>query len=419
MKTSDVERLAYLHQERHLKNDGFCEFIENVATNQYLLRYTYGNLVIRRATNKLTQRTPQLVLETLEDNGVFHNEERILIEKFTEQLIANQIQFETRKSPEDESDFDRVVEALKIPSYIGAYSLDAFECFFIFIVRLKSGCTYTVLTSLCGWEASTISRIITFVTCYLFHIASPCLSVTNASWLAGRLANIDQSLLISSRSISNSRIVGFIDGTHVKIALPHGNARLENAAYSGHKKTHTLKYQAVTTPNGICIDLAGPFAGSQHDSFLFANSGLYRRLKPALKVGDLLTVGYKGQNLTNGQKEYNKILSGSRVSIEWFFGAVKNNFQIFNILGRLKVGGVRFCGAYFTSAVFLTNLKHCLEGSQGSKYFNISPPRFEEYMNGLKFPQYFDGFLIDVNGTGSFFSKQYEHLSFDRLGNIL
>ena len=80
-----------------LKNDGFCKFIENVATNQYLLRYTYGNLVIRRATNKLTQRTPQLVLETLEDNGVFHNEERILIEKFTEQLIANQIQFETRK----------------------------------------------------------------------------------------------------------------------------------------------------------------------------------------------------------------------------------------------------------------------------------------------------------------------------------
>lgn len=272
------------------------------------------------------------------------------------------------------------------------------------------------------------------MTCYLFHIASPCLSVTNASWLAGRLANIDQSLLSSGRSISNSRIVGFIDGTHVKIARPHGNARLENAAYSGHKKTHTLKYQAVTTPDGICIDLAGPFAGSQHDSFLFANSGLYRRLKPALKVGgiqyrifgdpayrssDLLTVGYKGQNLTNGQKEYNKILSGSRVSIEWFFGAVKNNFQIFNILGRLKVGGVRFCGAYFTIAVFLTNLKHCLEGSQGSKYFNISPPRFEEYMNGLKFPQYFDGFLIDVNGTGSFFSKQYEHLSFDRLGNIL
>lgn len=415
----------------------------------------------------MTQRTPQLVLETLEDNGVFHNEERILIEKFTEQLIANQIQFETRKRSRGrgknfcynknyhsggkfklkytntdfrkltgfcKSDFDRVVEALKIPSYIGAYSLDAFECFFIFVVRLKSGCTYTVLASLCGREASTISRIITFVTCYLFHIASPCLSVTNASWLAGRLANIDQSLLSSSRSISNSRIVGFIDGTHVKIARPHGNARLENAAYSGHKKTHTLKYQAVTTPNGICIDLAGPFAGSQHDSFLFANSGLYRRLKPALKVGgiqysisgdpayrssDLLTVGYKGQNLRNGQKEYNKILSGSRVSIEWFFGAVKNNFQIFNILGRLKVGGVRFCGAYFTSAVFLTNLKHCLEGSQGSKYFNISPPRFEEYMNGLKFPQYFDGFLIDVNGTGSFFSKQYEHLSFDRLGNIL
>ncbi|SCU79166.1 LAFA_0B01200g1_1 [Lachancea sp. 'fantastica'] len=407
-----------------------------------------------------------MALENLEDRGVFSNGEHKALEKYLEKLLVDEINFESIRRTRargknfrynsryhsggrfrltytdadfrkltgfSKFDLDRIVKALKIPSNIGSYSLDAFECFFIFIVRMRSGCTYTVLTSICGREPTTISKIITFMTCYLFHIVSPSLSVANAPWLASRLSLIDQSLLRSNKSVPNSRIVGFIDGTHVKIARPHGSSELQNSAYSGHKKTHILKYQAVTTPDGTCIDLAGPFAGSQHDSFLLANSGLYGRLKPALKISsvqyriygdpayrssDVHTVGFKGQNLTAAEKNYNKTLAKSRVSIEWFFGAVKNNFQIFNALGKLKVGRVRFCGAYFTIAVFLTNLKHCLEGSQGSKYFGIDPPSFEEFTSRLKFPKYFDNFIIDNQGEGTYYSRQYEHLSFDQLENL-
>lgn len=305
------------------------------------------------------------------------------------------------------SQLNRIVKSLKIPSNIAKFALTPLESFVIFIVRQRSGCTYNVLAGICGREITTISKVISIVTCYLFRLIKPALSATNAPWLSGRLAEFDQILVSTEKSISGSRIIGFIDGTHAEIARPYGGPnrsnRLQNSVFSGHKKTHIMKYQAVTTPDGLCIDLTGPFSGSQHDSFMFMHSDLYDRLKQALRVGgsqyriygdpayrssDILTLGYKGQRLTADQKKkLNKILSTSRVSIEWFFGAVKNNFQVFNAHGRLKVGGVRGCGAYFPIAVFLTNVKHCLEGSQASQYFDVDPPSFEEYMSRLKFPK--------------------------------
>lgn len=101
--------------------------------------------------------------------------------------------------------------------------------------------------------------------------------------------------------------------------------------------SHIMKYQATTTSDGLCIYLAGPCAGSQHDSFMLMHSDSNSRPRQALRVGnvqyriygdpayrssDILTLGYKGQRLTDHQKRVNKILSTPRVSIKWFFGAV-------------------------------------------------------------------------------------------------
>ena len=48
---------------------------------------------------------------------------------------------------------------------------------------------------------------------------------------------------------------GFIDGTVRPIARPGLNQRV---LYNGHKRVHSLKFQAVAIPNGLIANLHGP-----------------------------------------------------------------------------------------------------------------------------------------------------------------
>ena len=44
--------------------------------------------------------------------------------------------------------------------------------------------------------------------------------------------------------------------------------------YNGHKRQHALKYQSITTPNGMIANLYGPVEGKRHDATMFRISGL-------------------------------------------------------------------------------------------------------------------------------------------------
>ena len=58
-----------------------------------------------------------------------------------------------------------------------------------------------------------------------------------------------------------SNVWGFIDGTTRACARPRRDQRL---IYYGHKRYHCLKYQSITTPNGITANLFGPMEGRRH-----------------------------------------------------------------------------------------------------------------------------------------------------------
>ena len=64
---------------------------------------------------------------------------------------------------------------------------------------------------------------------------------------------------------------GFIHGTVRACCRPHVAQRL---LYNGHKRHHALKYQAVSTANGLVANLYGPIEGNRHDCALLATSGL-------------------------------------------------------------------------------------------------------------------------------------------------
>ncbi|KZZ93664.1 hypothetical protein AAP_02456 [Ascosphaera apis ARSEF 7405] len=70
-------------------------------------------------------------------------------------------------------------------------------------------------------------------------------------------------------AIGEDCIWGFVDGTTQKIARPTVNQRM---FYSGHKRYHYYKYQAVVTPDGLVSSLAGPVKGVRGDWALFHKS---------------------------------------------------------------------------------------------------------------------------------------------------
>jgi nuclease HARBI1 len=68
------------------------------------------------------------------------------------------------------------------------------------------------------------------------------------------------------------RCAGFIDGTPIEIARSRG--MLQRANYSGHKRRPGLKWEVITTPDGMLFHIFGPYEGRRHDMHLYAEPGL-------------------------------------------------------------------------------------------------------------------------------------------------
>ena len=63
--------------------------------------------------------------------------------------------------------------------------------------------------------------------------------------------------------------IGFLDGLVLGVARPSGYMK-QIGVYNGHKRKHALKYQAVTTPDGMILHEYGPVEGKRYDWFMFS-----------------------------------------------------------------------------------------------------------------------------------------------------
>ena len=59
------------------------------------------------------------------------------------------------------------------------------------------------------------------------------------------------------------------DRTVRPVCRPSENQR---AIYNGHKRVHSIKFQAVVLPNGLVGNLFGPIEGIRHNRFMLAAS---------------------------------------------------------------------------------------------------------------------------------------------------
>ncbi|CAM1298097.1 Uncharacterised protein r2_g751 [Pycnogonum litorale] len=185
---------------------------------------------------------------------------------------------------------------------------------------------------------------------------------------------------------------GFIDGTARPLARP---IHLQRNLFSGHKRTHYLKFQSVMCPSGIIVNLFGPLEGKRHDSGMLAESGLMlelRKLKnvdgspyyiygdPAYPLSPHLMTPYRNAVLTHSQAVFNTKMSRVRQCVEWGFGKIIQYFAFLDFKKNLKLF-LQPVGKYFIVGTILTNCHTCLYGSVTTEFFKIQPPSLEEYLN--------------------------------------
>ena len=75
--------------------------------------------------------------------------------------------------------------------------------------------------------------------------------------------------------------------------------------------------------------------------------------------------------------DFNSSMSKVRVTVEWMFGEVINNFKFTDFKKNLKIG-LSCVGKFHRVSAILTNAHTCHYKNNVTQYFAIDPPLLEE-----------------------------------------
>lgn len=293
---------------------------------------------------------------------------------------------------------------LKLPAVIhtrNRYRTSSLEALCLTCARLARTYDLFDLTTKYARSESAISEIVNYTVCAI-----------DIAW--ARLLDFDHTHLLSPTNLASyaaavhaagaplSAVWGFLDCTLRRIARP---VRYQQAAYSGYKKNHSLKYQAVAIPNGMIAHLFGPYEGRHADPFLLAESGLLVKCaEHAIQVGSTAdspveeryyqlfgdpAYGLSAQLLSpfSGpgerselEQEWNSQMAHVRIKVEHAFGGVVNNWPFLNMFWKHRVYSSPV-GRYYRVAVLLTNALNCFRPNQVALAFDCPPPLLHEYFH--------------------------------------
>uniref|UniRef100_A0A6P7GN86 Nuclease HARBI1 n=1 Tax=Diabrotica virgifera virgifera TaxID=50390 RepID=A0A6P7GN86_DIAVI len=141
------------------------------------------------------------------------------------------------------------------------------------------------------------------------------------------------------------RVIGCIDGSHIKITSPGGN---DAEIYRNRKGYFSINIQAVCSADGLFQSITARWPGSAHDQTILNNTVVKQRfMRGDFANGVLLgDGGYTCTNYlltplrdpqTEAERRYNQAHIGTRVKVEQLFGVWKRRFPIMAYGCRLSL----------------------------------------------------------------------------------
>ncbi|KAH9382943.1 hypothetical protein HPB48_023576 [Haemaphysalis longicornis] len=132
---------------------------------------------------------------------------------------------------------------------------------------------------------SVVNKVLSHIEYYFAHLLS---DMNNHDWMTPSrmhefaevrvhfrwcaectFSNVRFSQAVHARGAPLRSCWGFIDGTARRICRP---TMEQQEFFSGHKRFHVVKYQAVMCANGIICELDGPYKGRRHDAGMLFDS---------------------------------------------------------------------------------------------------------------------------------------------------
>jgi nuclease HARBI1 len=262
------------------------------------------------------------------------------------------------------------------------------EALCILLNRISCPSRLEVMETTFGKSFSVISRIVNSTTDLVLNSLGHLLSISPTYVSEERVREWMEA--VRSRGAPFKYCFGFLDGTVRPICRP---SRFQKQAYNGHKRVHALKLQSLSAPDGLIVDLTGPWEGRRHDCGMLRESGLLSRLEeiqaemgpayvygdPAYPVSAVLQAHFKGSSLTEQQNEWNVRMSRVRISVEWCFGKELSFFPFVDFKTNLKIH-LQPVGSIYSVAVLLTNMQTCMKGSVTTSFFGLKAPELEFYL---------------------------------------
>jgi len=93
-----------------------------------------------------------------------------------------------------------------------------------------------------------------------------------------------------------------------------------------------------------------------------------------------LQTGFKGANLTPQQEMFSKSMSEVRISVEWTYSEIVNNWAFLDYKKNLKLCLIAV-GKMYLVGTLLRNAITCCYRSQVCEYFDLEPPSLNEYFH--------------------------------------
>eukprot|EP00171_Calliarthron_tuberculosum_P001768 IDg1768t1 len=273
------------------------------------------------------------------------------------------------------------------------YACDAMLSTCVMLRRLASPCRWKELEILFGKHASQLSEIFWESIEHLIEEQGHLIkSSLKKEYIQENISKWSSSISIKSGALTNC--IGFIDGTVIGISRP-GDSGMQTVAYNGHKRKHALKFQAISTPDGMFLHMYGPLEGRKHDWTLYVRSNVDEQLEECLlneglfhciygdsgySAREYLVIPFQGASLSEDQVAFNKAMSKSRITVEWIFKELKLNWTSMDFKRKLRIGESPV-GALYVAAALLTNVRNCIYPNPISQYFGCEPPSLEDYMH--------------------------------------